>query len=440
MELKEKMLSSFLAFENKGGIDLDSNVHTIRSRAIRDFEEQGFPTRKEEAWKYTSLKPVLKNSLSLFPTTKKPVDFRSIKPYLINDIESYTLVFVDGVFNSFLSDTTHDDCDVCVLSSALSRPKYKMIVDNYFNTIANTKNSMTDLNTAFANEGAFINIPKNTVVSKPIQIVNFSTGSEKEVLLQPRNLIIVGENSHVQVVERHQNLSVNSTLTNSVTEIFVNKRAIIDYYKVQDDTSTSSLVDNTFVAQKMQSVATVNTFSFGGKLTRNTLEFHHHGEHITSNLNGISVLNGKQHVDNQTLVNHKHPNCESHELYKGIYADKSTGVFNGKVVVQQEAQKTNAFQQNNNILLNDGASINAKPQLEIFADDVKCSHGCTIGQLDESALFYMQTRGIPKKEAKALLLFAFGNDVVEKIKIPQLKTRITKLIAEKLGVELGFEL
>ena len=181
------MLSSFLAFENKGGIDLDSNVHTIRSRAIRDFEEQGFPTRKEEAWKYTSLKPVLKNSLSLFPTTKKPVDFRSIKPYLINDIESYTLVFVDGVFNSFLSDTTHDDCDVCVLSSALSRPKYKMIVDNYFNTIANTKNSMTDLNTAFANEGAFINIPKNTVVSKPIQIVNFSTGSEKEVLLQPRN-------------------------------------------------------------------------------------------------------------------------------------------------------------------------------------------------------------------------------------------------------------
>ena len=151
-------------------------------------------------------------------------------------------------------------------------------------------------------------------------------------------------------------------------------------------------------------------------------------------------MRNKQHVDNHTLVNHKYPNCESHELYKGIYADKSTGVFNGKVIVQQEAQKTNAFQQNNNILLDDGATINAKPQLEIFADDVKCSHGCTIGQLDESALFYMQSRGIPKKEAKALLLFAFGNDVVEKIKIPQLKTRITKLIAEKLGVELGFEL
>ena len=152
------------------------------------------------------------------------------------------------------------------------------------------------------------------------------------------------------------------------------------------------------------------------------------------------LLNEKQHVDNHTLVHHKFPNCESHELYKGIYGDNSTGVFNGKVIVEQEAQKTNAFQQNNNILIDDGASIYTKPQLEIFADDVKCSHGCTIGQLDESALFYMQSRGIPEKEAKALLLFAFGNDVVKKIKIPQLKTRITQLIAKNLGVNLGFDL
>jgi Fe-S cluster assembly protein SufD len=315
-----------------------------------------------------------------------------------------------------------------------------MVVDNYFNTITKEKNSLSELNTAFAKEGAFINIPKNTIVPKPIQIINFSTGSEKDVLLQPRNLVVIGENSHVQIIERHQNLSKNTTLTNSVTEIFVKKRAIVDYYKIQNDTNESSLIDSTFVSQKMQSVATVNTYSFGGKIIRNNLEFYHEGEHITSNLNGISILNNKQHVDNHTLVNHKHPNCESHELYKGIYADKSTGVFNGKVIVQQEAQKTNAFQQNNNILIDDGATINAKPQLEIFADDVKCSHGCTIGQLDENALFYMQTRGIPKKEAKALLLYAFGNDVVEKIKIPQLKSRITKLIAENLGVELGFEL
>ena len=440
MDLKEKLVSSFLAFENKGILDLDSSVHTIRTKAIQNFETEGFPSKKDEEWKYTSLKPLLKHDFSLFSSKEKSIGFKNIENYLINDIESYTLIFIDGVFSSFLSDTTHEDCDVCVLSSALTRPKYKMVVDNYFNTIAKNNNSLSELNTAFTKEGAFINIPKNTIVAKPIQILNFSTGSESEILLQPRNLVVVGENSHVQIIERHQNLSKNTTLTNSVTEIFVHKRAIVDYYKIQNDTENSSFIDSTFVSQKQQSVASVHTYSFGGKITRNNLEFYHEGEHITSHLNGISILNGKQHVDNHTLVNHKFPNCESHELYKGIYADKSVGVFNGKVIVQQEAQKTNAFQQNNNILIDDGATINAKPQLEIFADDVKCSHGCTIGQLDESALFYMQSRGIPKKEAKALLLFAFGNDVVEKIKIPQLKTRITKLIAQNLGVNLGFEL
>ena len=440
MELKDKLISSFIAFENKGNIDLDSAVHAIRTKAIQNFEEEGFPSKKDEEWKYTNLKTLLRKDYSLFNKGDNNVDYNTIKPYLISDIDSYNLIFIDGVFNSFLSETTHDESDICVLSAALSKPKYNILIDNYFNTVAADKNSLSALNTAFTKEGAYINIPKNTIVSKPIQILNFSTGSEKDVLIQPRNLIMVGENSHVQIIERHQNLSKNHAFTNAVTEIFVNKRAIVDYYKIQNDTDNSSLIDSTFVQQKQNSVASVSTFSFGGKLTRNNLEFQHEGEHITSNLNGISILNKDQHVDSHTLVEHKFPNCESHELYKGIYADSSTGVFNGKVIVRQAAQKTNAFQQNNNILMNDGATINSKPQLEIFADDVKCSHGCTIGQLDENALFYMQSRGIPKKEAKALLLYAFGNDVIEKIKIPQLKTIITGLIADKLGVNLGFDL
>ncbi len=186
---------------------------------------------------------------------KKQLDLKRLKEYLINEIESYTLIFVDGVFSSFLSDTTHEDCDVCVLSSALTRPKYKMVVDNYFNTIAKNNNSLAELNTAFSVEGAFINIPKNTIVPKPIQILNFSTGSEKDVMLQPRNLVVVGENSHVQIIERHQNLSKNAVLTNAVTEIFVHKRAIVDYYKIQNDTENSSLIDSTFVSQKQQSVS-----------------------------------------------------------------------------------------------------------------------------------------------------------------------------------------
>jgi len=184
----------------------------------------------------------------------------------------------------------------------------------------------------------------------------------------------------------------------------------------------------------------VHTFSFGGKLTRNNLNFYQDGQGINSTLKGVTILNNKQHVDHHTLVHHQQPNCESHQDYKGIYNDRSTGVFNGKIIVDEIAQKTNAFQQNNNIVISDNAAINTKPQLEIFADDVRCSHGCTIGQLDPEAMFYLQTRGIPEKEAGALLMYAFANNVLESVRIPQLKARITKLIANKLGVRLGFDL
>jgi len=440
MELKEKLITSFLAFENSVSTDTEANVHDIRSKAFEHFEQHGFPTKKDEEWKYTSLKSILKYDYTIFPTLENTIEFKDIKKYFLHEIDSYKIVFIDGIYSSFWSETTHDGYDICLLSAALKKPKYKMVIDHYFNTITSKKDSITSLNTAFSKEGAYIHIPKNTVLPKPIQIVHFSTGNETETMLQPRNLIVVGENSYVQIIERHQSLNNNIVLTNSVTEIFANKRAIVDYYKIQNDQKTASLIDNTYVQQQRQSIVSVNTFSFGGNLTRNNLEFYHEGEHITSNLNGITIIGDKQLVDNHTLVNHKYPNCESHELYKGIYADKSTGVFNGKVIVEQEAQKTNAFQQNNNILIDDGATINAKPQLEIFADDVKCSHGCTIGQLDENALFYLRSRGIPKKEAEALLLYAFANDALQKIKIPELKTRITKLIATKLGVELGFDL
>ncbi len=438
MNLQEKILTSFLELENKGIIDLDSNVHEIRSKAFAHFEKKGFPTKNEEDWKYTSLKSIIKNDFSLFNDDETLVELKDVKKYFIHEIDSYKIVFINGVYSSFLSDTTHEGMDICLMSSALKKPKYKAVIDNYFDTITNKKDSITSLNTAFVQQGAFIHIPKNVVVPKPIQLIHFSTKTKDNLLLQPRNLIIVDENSQVQIIERHQSLANISTFTNSVTEIFANKRAMVDYYKIQNDVDSALLLDQTYINQKDDSIVTINTYSFGGKLTRNNLEFHQNGEHIDSNLNGISILNNKQLVDNHTLVMHNQPNCESHELYKGIYADNSTGVFNGKVIVDRIAQKTNAFQQNNNILLGKKAIINSKPQLEIFADDVKCSHGCTIGQLDEQALFYMQQRGIPKKEAQGLLLYAFGNDVVEKIKIPELKLRITNLIATKLNVKLGF--
>jgi Fe-S cluster assembly protein SufD len=438
MELKEKLISSFMAFEEN--VDVNADLHDIRTSAIKNFENKGFPTKKDESWKYTSLNAILKNDFSVFPKKENAIEFKEVKRFFLNDVDTYKVIFIDGIFSSFLSSTTHDGLDVCLMSSALTKPKYKMIIDTFFNQIASKEESLTTLNTAFANEGAYINVPKSKVVEKPIEIIYFSTGNEAALMVQPRNLIIVGENAHVQIIERHQSLNENPVLTNSVTEIFAQKRAIVDYYKIQNDMQSANLIDNTYIAQKQESRVSVHTFSFGGNITRNNLNFYHQGERIDSTLKGVTIIGDKQHVDHYTLVQHATPNCESHQNYKTILDDSATGVFNGKIFVEREAQKTDAFQQNNNILLSDKATINAKPQLEIFADDVKCSHGCTIGQLDESAMFYMQQRGIPKKEAKALLMYAFTSEVTSSVKIPELRTKIAKIIATKLGVNLGFDL
>lgn len=439
MELKDKLITSFVAFEQQLQGEHDT-LHNIRLEGLKTFENKGFPTKREEAWKYTSLNSILKNDFCVLPKSKVAIDYKDVKEYFLGDSDTYKLVFINGVFSAHLSSTTHEGIDVCLLSSALTKPKYKMLIDTYYNTCADKTDSLTALNTAFAVEGAFVNIPKSKVVEKPIEIIYLSTIEDQALLVQPRNLIIVGENAHVQILERHQSVNECSVFTNSVTEIFAAKRAIIDFYKFQNDLETGTLIDNTFIKQKQESRVSTHTFSFGGKLTRNNLNFYQDGERIDSTMKGITLIGGKQHVDHYTLVSHDQPNCESFQDYKGLYDDNSTGVFNGKIYVDKIAQKTDGFQKNNNILLSDKAQVYAKPQLEIFADDVRCSHGCTIGQLDEDAMFYLRQRGIPEKEAKALLMYAFTDEVTESIKIPELKSKVAAVIAEKLGVTMGFEI
>lgn len=437
MSFKDHILSSFIALENE--VDTNSYVHNVRNAAINDFEQLGIPQRKGEAYKYTSLKALFNKEYSLFPKKETDISYSDIQRFLVHQIDAYRVIFIDGIYSSHLSQTTHDKFDVCLMSSALNNPKYAVVIENFYNKLA-VKDGLTSLNAAFAKEGAYIHIPQNIAVEKPIEIVYFSTGNEAQLMTQPRNLVVVGENSQVQIIERHQSLSDNAVLTNSVTEVYAAKRSLIDWYKIQNDHLNASLIDHTFVEQKDNSEVSVHTFSFGGKLTRNNLNFYQRGEHCNSILNGVTIIQGKQHVDHATLVHHTAPNCESFQEYKQIFDERAVGVFNGKVLVDRIAQKINAYQQNNNILVSDTATINAKPQLEIFADDVRCSHGCTIGQLDDDALFYMQARGIPKKEARALLMFAFANSVLENVKIPEIKTRITKLIANKLAVAIGFDL
>jgi len=437
IDLKEKLLSSFIAFENQTNID--SYVHDIRSEAIKQFESIGFPNKKLENWKYTSLKNLLNTDYTVLPEINNVLEFKNIKKYLIDDIDSYKIIFVDGKYCSHLSETTHEGMDICILSAALTQSKYELIIENYFNKIA-LKDGITSLNTAFSNEGAFIHIPKNKFVEKPIQIIHFSTGNEASLMFQPRNMIVVDENSQVQIIERHQSLSENKVFTNSVTEIYADKKSIIDYYKIQNDNLQASLIDNTYVNQQRNSTFSMHTFSFGNELVRNNLNISQNDEFIETTIKGVTIIGNKQHVDHNTLIQHNKPNCNSHQDYKGIYDNKSTGVFNGKIIVEKQAQKTNAFQSNNNVLLSDKATINAKPQLEIYADDVKCSHGCTVGQLDKNALFYLKSRGIPEKEATALLMYGFANNILESVKIPEIKTRINHIIATKLGVKIGFNL
>ncbi len=444
MSLKEKLVSSFLAFELDN--DINSPIHDIRSKSIKRFEKIGFPDKKNEHWKYTPINKILNEQLTIFRKKRHLIEFDKVKDFFLGGIESYKIVFIDGMYDPLWSETTHEGSDICILSSVLESEKYSDHISKYYNKLVDKDESFGLLNSSFSKEGAFIHVPINIELDKPIEIIHINSGAEVSLMLQPRNLIILEKGSKAQIIESHYSLNNKNekiaadTLTNTLTEIHVEDNANLDYYKIQNDLHTSSIIDNTYINQKKNSVASCHTFSFGGNIVRNNLNFFQNGKNINSILKGVTILGSNQHTDHHTLVHHLSPNCDSYQEYKGIYNDKSTGVFNGKVVVDRIAQKINAFQQNNNLLMGDSSSVNAKPQLEIFADDVKCSHGCTIGQLDESALFYLKTRGINEKDAKGLLTYAFANNVLENVKMQVLKIKIKKIIANKIGVSLGFEL
>lgn len=436
MSLKDNLLAVFPTIDSSKESD---DFKEIRKTAIKNFGEKGFPTRKEEAWKYTSLNPLLREEYKLDFQDKK-VDAEKIKSYFLPNADTYKMVFVNGIFQKDLSTlVSKDGFTINTLAKAKQEEGQKEIVAKHYNKIAEEA-SMPQLNTAFSQDGVFIYVKKSVVVDKPIEVFNFASGGEEAMLLQPRNLIVAEPNSQVQIIERHQSLTENATLTNVVTEVYNSKDAMVNIYKIQANTANASMVDGTYFHQEERTTSSVHTISLGGRITRNNLEFYQHGSHSNSILKGITILEDREHVDHHTLVHHTQPNCESHQDYKGIYSDRSTGIFNGKIMVDKIAQKLSAYQQNNNVVVDDRATVNSKPQLEIYADDVRCSHGCTIGQLPDEALFYLRTRGIPKKEAEALLMFAFANTVLESVSIPALREEVMRLIANKLDAEVNIEI
>ena len=413
---------------------LKSTLSSERAEALSQFLTAGFPTKKDEEYKYTNLSEAVNKQYSLVPKQEFHITKEQLDQLHLGEEHFDFIVFVNGKFQKALSKISVENAEFLTLNNAFS--SNKDLVEKYFNQIKPKNTAFTALNDALYSDGFFLFVPKNTVIEKPIHLFYISENQDENVFYTTRNLLIVEEGAKVEVIESHHNFDETYTFTNSVTEIFVGKNAKADWHKLQNDSQTTYLVDSTFAKQERDSLATVNTFAFGGKLVRNNLDFIHTGENINSFMNGITIIGNEQLVDHHTAVHHNEPNCESYQNYKGVFKDKAHGVFNGKVFVNKIAQKTNAYQQNNNILLSEGATIDTKPQLEIFADDVKCSHGCTVGQLNDEALFYLRARGISKKEAQALLLYAFANDAMENIDIEPLKLKVAKLLAEKLEVNI----
>ncbi|MBT7896367.1 MAG: Fe-S cluster assembly protein SufD [Flavobacteriales bacterium] len=393
-----------------GGSDKVSN-----KTAYSKFIELGFPSVKNEEWKYTSLKKIIAKSFEIENQGEQITD---------QEIKNNSLQLDNKVV--FLNGELYQ-------KPTISGVKIEKNIDH--SPIYN--DAITALNAALAKNGYSITVNENTIVDQPIEIL-FLTKNKSENLSQYRNEIIVKKNSNIKIIEQVKNLSNNLCFSNMFTNINLEEKAIIELNKLQNNNESQIIVDNTNVNQETGSNSTLNTLLFGGSFTRNNLSFSQNGERCESNMNGVVILDNVEFADNHTYMDHLKANCESNELYKGIYLGKSKGVFNGKIMVRPDAQKINAFQANNNLLLSDDSSINSKPQLEIYADDVKCSHGCTIGQLDEDAIFYMNTRGISKEDAKAILTYAFASDALNKISIPHLYNVAKDLISKKLNVDLSF--
>ena len=426
--LKEILLSNFKSFESKLNGKAAGKTHHKRKEALLNFEKLGFPGTKNEEWKYTNIAPALVKNYK-FPE-QSFLSKKDIQPFLFKVSNANTLIFINGKFSKDLSEIVSPSDSFIITNFAEGD---QQTIEKYFSTVLNSsQDGFTALNAAFAENGAFIRIPKGKIVEAPILLYFISDATASDVFIQPRNLIIAEENSHAKIVESFHTVGNNISFTNAATEVVLKQDAFLEYYRIENDAESSFHIGNTQILHEAKSHSSHTTITLNGALVRNNLNLTLNAQFCEATLYGLYMLSNKQHVDNHTLVVHATPNCYSNELYKGILNDRSAGVFNGKIYVKPDAQKTNAFQSNKNILLSKDATMNTKPQLEIFADDVKCSHGATVGQMDEEPLFYLRSRGIPEMSAKALLVNAFASDVLEHIKIESLKEHLKEIISSKL--------
>ncbi len=422
--IADKFISEFESSKNSlfGSLKL-------REQAIESFTKQGIPTRKHEEYKYLNIDLMLKGEFVL--TSSETLDQKQIEhTQFLKD--AFVAVIENGVFVEELSKLNNLPKGLTICSLEEASKNFKQIFEKkYSQNLDVNADPFSALNTAMAKDGAFIYVAKGVIIEEPIHIIHISNAN-KNSIIQSRNLVVVDENAQVKIIESFETLdSTAKTFNNALTEIVIEECAIVDHYKIQDENELGYLLSTTQVIQKKQSLFSTHTFTLSGSLVRNNLNIILDGEHIETHLNGLYLTSENQAVDNHTVVDHRKPNCDSNELYKGIIDGKSTATFNGKIFVRKDAQKTNAFQSNKNILLSDDATINTKPQLEIYADDVKCSHGTSTGKLDEDKIFYLRTRGLSETSSKKLLMRAFASEVLDTIKINELQAYVENKIAKR---------
>ncbi len=407
-------------------------LKSIQQKGLDEFRAHGFPTRRMENWKYTDVKPLASQAFELVDTSKTVIDDETIDNFRFQKLDCYELVFVNGQFcadKSVLPES--GSIVICGLTEALE--KHEGLIKTHLAHYALTDgNPFVSLNNAFVQDGCLIHINADTVVDKPVHLLYLTAGSGHPLSCQLRNLVIMDRNSQASIIENYCGIDESTYFNNTVTEILLENGANLEHYKLQQESVNSYHIGNLQIKQLGHSQMVSHSVSLGGSLVRNDIHARLEQPGCSIHMNGLYLAGGKQHVDNHTRVDHLQPETTSREIYRGVLDNRARGVFNGKVVVHKDAQKTNAEQSNANLLLSSQAEIDTKPELEIYADDVKCAHGATVGQLDENMLFYLRSRAIDETVARSILTYAFAGEIISNIRLQPVRDKIARAVIGQL--------
>jgi len=437
-DLKDHYLNLFKRYREKLFSQSPSFINEIRDTAISSFIECGFPGRKAENYKYTNVEEIFNKDLPYsFTPPRFDVELEEMFRCDVPELDTYVIPVINGFYAGKDKPLTKLENGIIYGSLAAASHDYPELFRKHYSKYADfTRNGITALNTSFASDGVFLFIPDNVTEEKPFQIIHLLISIEP-LMTQHRNLFIFGDHSRARILICDHTLSTAEFLTNSVTELYAGQGSEISYARVQNEHDRSGHLSSTYMHQMRDSHIRTSCITLHGGMMRNNIFVDLEESGAVNECTGLFITDKMQHTDNYVHVNHKKPDCSSNQLFKGILDHQATGAFTGKIHVWPDAQHTRAYQKNNNLLLTDTAKMHTRPQLEIYADDVKCSHGATIGQLDQDALFYLRSRGIPEKESLHLLMYAFTDDVIKEIRLPALRDRITELVDKRLRGELS---